>query len=120
MKHKTIELTGRFLDAAVALAEDRFDVMDNGGEPLCYARPGDPYWTSPGECASFEPSEDWSDGGPIIEREHISLHPPIDTTQWGAVGPPSHTLDFMTGPTPLIAAMRAYVASKFGEEIDLP
>lgn len=24
------------------------------------------------------------------------------------------------GPTPLIAAMRAYVASKFGDEVELP
>jgi hypothetical protein len=28
--------------------------------------------------------------------------------------------EFMQGPTPLIAAMRCYVASKLGEEIDVP
>jgi len=27
---------------------------------------------------------------------------------------------FESGPTPLIAAMRCYVASKFGDEVDVP
>jgi hypothetical protein len=67
-------------------------------------------------------STDWAQGGPIIEREVISLiHPKYDC--WTAhcydktVDDESYTLD---GPTPLIAAMRCYVASKLGDEIDVP
>ena len=64
----------------------------------------------------------WEHGGPIIEREVITLiHPRWDG--WTAhkyddrIEDESYTLD---GPTPLIAAMRCYVASKLGDNIDLP
>ena len=58
-------------------------------------------------------STDWSQGGPIIEREEIALHKGDD---WfarckGYDG---------TGPTSLIAAMRCYVASKLGDEVEVP
>ncbi len=69
-------------------------------------------------------STDWAGAGPIIERERIAIFsageygwaafiqenpdcPHVDT----------HAADEMCGPTPLIAAMRAYVASKFGAEV---
>ena len=65
---------------------------------------------------------DWAQGGPIIEREVISLiHPKYDC--WTAhcydktLDDESYTLD---GPTPLIAAMRCYVASRLGDEVDVP
>ena len=56
-------------------------------------------------------SKDWAQGGPIIERELIAIH-----GDWKA------TLGEGTyeGPTPLIAAMRCYVASKLGAEVDVP
>jgi len=64
----------------------------------------------------FEPSTDWSFGGPIIEREHICIGY-SEVHGWGA--------DFQDdvpyrwhGKTPLIAAMRAFVASKFGDEVE--
>ena len=64
----------------------------------------------------------WEHGGPIIEREMISLiHPKYDC--WTAhcydktLDDESYTLD---GPTPLIAAMRCYVASKLGDDIEIP
>ena len=67
-------------------------------------------------------STDWAQGGPIIERERITLiHPRWDG--WTAhkyddrVEDESYTLD---GPTPLIAAMRCYVASKLGDDVDIP
>ena len=67
-------------------------------------------------------STDWAQGGPIIEREKINLRHDPDCNKaqaWEA----SDDIDFFEavyGPTPLVAAMRCYVASKLGDEIDLP
>lgn len=68
----------------------------------------------------YAPHEDWAQGGLIIERERIALDPITrnrhHTAEWQAqVWVP---FAVQTGPTPLIAAMRAFVASKFGETVD--
>ena len=65
----------------------------------------------------YHPSTDWAQGGPIIEREEIRLTPPLaGETDWlAACGNPD-----VAGPTPLIAAMRCYVASKLGDEVNVP
>ena len=74
----------------------------------------------------FKPSTNWAAAGPIIEREFI-------TCGWdwnheaGHMGfaekrnsvPPFHSHRH-TGPTILIAAMRCFVASRLGEEVDIP
>lgn len=70
--------------------------------------------------ARFRPSSDWADGGPIIEREKISLHPPTDTAEWEAVGPATPTTERVSGPTPLVAAMRAFLAARVGDTVELP
>ena len=89
---KTNELTGAALDWAVQIAEGYVQP-----DPIDFAR----------NC--FKPSTDWSQGGPIIEREGLILD------QW-ARWRSSNSY----GTTPLIAAMRCYVASKLGDEIDIP
>ena len=65
-------------------------------------------------------STNWQLGGPIIEREGIPLCPFIDhkgrIESWQA-GPFE---DAVFGTTPLIAAMRWYVASILGDEVDVP
>ena len=61
-------------------------------------------------------STDWAQGGPIIERENIGIGYDADM---GWIGIESDG-KYETGPTPLIAAMRCFVASKLGDEIDLP
>jgi len=82
----------------------------------------------------WQPSTDWSQGGPIIEREKIRLdtndHP--DLWPWVAnklIRWEKREDEEMgdwpvyaegVGDTPLIAAMRCYVASKLGDEIDVP
>lgn len=58
----------------------------------------------------FAPATDWMDAGPIIEREGIGVFP---THNGWAAG-------MQSGPTPLIAAMRCYVVSKLGEEVEVP
>ena len=93
---KVSELSGFALDWAVALCEvGPIDIKDID----------DPHFYS----------TDWAEGGPIIEREKI-------TTEWTGedwMGYIRHDEEFF-GPTPLIAAMRCYVASKLGEEITVP
>lgn len=118
MKHKVSEIEGALLDAAVAKAEGHTALID-GREVVCMAEfPG-----------SFAPSRTWADGGPIIERELIHLlgrqlaeDAPERWQNWFAslYDQAGSRLASASGPTPLIAAMRAYVSSKFGEEVELP
>jgi hypothetical protein len=66
----------------------------------------------------FRPSTHWNQGGPIIEREKLELV--LDGNGWGV---PEWSYDEVdghkaTGPTPLVAAMRAFVAGKFGDVVD--
>lgn len=76
----------------------------------------------------FSPSTDWAQGGPIIEREGISIRlEGREDMGWyatvGARGELAFTCLPMAdagGPTPLIAAMRCYVASKLGDEVEIP
>jgi len=68
-------------------------------------------------------STDWAQGGPIIEREEIALEPMTHDKYgdgWLAtrVEGPAICMEF--GPTMLIAAMRCYVASKLGDEVEVP
>jgi hypothetical protein len=70
-----------------------------------------------------EYSTDWALGGPIIEREEIALEPMTHDKfgdGWLAtrVEGPAVCMEF--GPTMLIAAMRCYVASKLGDEVEVP
>ncbi|KVS52233.1 hypothetical protein WK39_26605 [Burkholderia cepacia] len=59
----------------------------------------------------FWPSRDWRIGGRIIERERISIIERGD--HWFADARGASEV----GSSPLEAAMRAYVASKFGDEV---
>jgi len=78
-----------------------------------------------GGLEEFTPSIDWAQGGPIIEREGIQLSG--WESRWeaklywskAAQGGPKRYWN-MTGPNPLIAAMRCYVASKLGSEVEVP
>ena len=64
----------------------------------------------------YKPSTDWSQGGPIIERELIAVW--FSKGDWKSQM--RDTSANIHGPTPLIAAMRCYVASKLGDEVDIP
>ena len=61
-------------------------------------------------------STDWACGGPILEREGISIY--RMTSDWSAAYSPSEAAQ--DGPTPLIAAMRCYATSKLGDEVKVP
>ena len=97
---KTSKLTGAALDWAVANCE--------GVEIIVRQENWDWY------------SSSWEHGGPIIEREGLDIRK-IRTAHamaWRSVTFDDSIKQY--GPTPLIAAMRCYVASKLGDEIDVP
>ena len=109
---RTSELTGAALDWAVAQCEgtDFFALMEWDDDRLCYL-------TQWGE--DFEPSMNWQQAGRIIEREKIEL-------EWGGNGGNENWWACInadedhSGETPLIAAMRCYVASKLGDDVEVP
>ena len=112
---KTSELIGIPLDWAVMYCEEK---------PF-YSNPSSRYYTSP--------STHWSQGGPIIEREIYKIWQNLNGT-WAAqikyrepYYSPTYDADIgkdayihRHGETPLIAAMRCYVASKLGDTIEVP
>jgi hypothetical protein len=100
---KTSELSGAALDWAVAICEH------NVG------------WEPEGEDRDYY-STDWAQGGPIIEREGIDI---CTSTYGGWIATlitdwEDGTFVQGEGDTCLIAAMRCYVASKLGDEVEIP
>lgn len=117
---KTSELTGAALDWAVAKCEGykiKYDPMGFGDT----ANGGCWVWSDPNTYwkigRTYSPSTIWSQGGPIIEREALTVCTQMTRFDWQALDFHGDTTCF--GPTPLIAAMRCYVASKLGEEIEV-
>lgn len=112
---KTSELVGSALDWAVAKCEgkiDRYEVTQIGDQLWCY---------EDGEKMRFFPSTSWAQGGPLVEREKISVVP-IHPGWTGTIDLDEGDCMVQTnsGSTPLIAAMRCFVASKLGDEIEIP
>lgn len=68
----------------------------------------------------IHPTTDWAQGGPVIERGKISIK--AQQPDWTAYITICDGLTdrVLRGPTPLIAAMRCYVASRLGEEVEIP
>lgn len=125
---KTSELTGTALDWAVAVADKRNFKFSLGGSLEVRARTeyGDElpidaldlwmYWN---------PSTNWAQGGPIVEREKITLDYDCNSQGLDLWAARKHAYDGTLlweefGPTPLTAAMRCFVASKLGDEIEFP
>ena len=107
MKIKTSDLTLLALDWAVAWANGNTTIKLDGGV--------------------WNPSTDWAQGGPIIEREGIAVDCERSSGRvsgWVAcnevAADDNWDANVHYGPTPLIAAMRAYVASKLGDEVEIP
>jgi hypothetical protein len=96
---KTSELTGAALNWAVNYAEGLRGIF-----------------------APVEYCDKWSDGGPIIEREGID----ICTSTCGGwiatllIDGENNEVVRGEGETCLIAAMRCYVASKLGDDVNVP
>lgn len=100
MKIKTNVLNGPPLDFAVAEAiAEKYDVVFDTTTPY---------------------SIDWSVGGPVIDRENISIdyRPAVNTARPWIATMPSGAEEH--GATPLIAAMRAFVSSVYGDQVHIP
>lgn len=128
---KTKDLTDAALDWAVAKCEGEYEW---NLEPVRFI-----YLRKDGLSHSgiFCYSTDWGHGGPIVSREHINLrqtfteggyrtsqsmdavNAKIDLPNGATVFDPLKVVQEY-GPTDLIAAMRCYVASKVGDEIEIP
>ena len=123
MKYITAELTGSLLDCAVAKANGQLAWTPNAldgrlraGILAANAETGFP--------ELFAPSTESAHGGPIMEREHIGCYWIESESQWRAgLDMHGYTPEFNSaevhGSTMLIAAMRAFVTVKLGEEVDL-
>jgi hypothetical protein len=103
---KTSELKGTALDWAVAKCEE-FEV------------PSD--WLLP----EYNPSTNWQLSGAIIERERISIENAEGLYWVAAITYADREYGGVIraeeqGDTPLEAAMRCYVASKLGNEVEIP
>ena len=116
MQVKTSELIDYALDWAVAQAEGNVRLQYDSREGLIINNILG--WIP------YRPSAAWQQGGPIIERERISVEYTGNAGRaWFAKPPgnPTRTRHQMKdGTTPLIAAMRCYVASKLGDDVDVP
>lgn len=105
MRIKTSEAEGEVLNYLVAKCEGvtctawKGRVVDAFSNPLVY-------------------HDDWAQGGPIIERYGIELN--RYAGEWMATLVGRVSVSEEQGPTPLIAAMRCYVASKLGDEVEVP
>jgi hypothetical protein len=115
---KTSELTGLALDWAVAKCEGY-----TGLHKIAGRMPHEPQlgiWPPRKEYGVMDLwelsySTDWAQGGPIIEREKIAIFLG-GSDEWVA----TDGIKTKTADLPLIAAMRCYVASKLGDEVDIP
>lgn len=117
MKIKVSEAKGNALNWLVAVCEEK--------------RPSLFIFQQTGKLArEHHYSTDWSQGGPIIEREISKLFKNMCGTYTAQIRHEENHSEVLrkilvgytncAGPTPLIAAMRCYVASKLGEEVEIP
>jgi hypothetical protein len=123
MKIKTADLIGAQLDWAVAKCEgtpvDIHPAFPGMPAVVAFSRVAD---GQAFHTAFYRASTNWALAGPIIEREGILFR--------GVYGDDKAINAFFyrtgtegvnaTGKTHLIAAMRCYVASKMGDEIEIP
>lgn len=114
MKIKTSELKKAALNWAVAQVR-QLPLDDLRLSKSVVFRRGEP-WV---------PDMYWEQGGPIIEEQEISIEfmpgaGDAGADVWVATRIERPAVSEECGPTPLIAAMRCYVASQLGDEVDVP
>jgi hypothetical protein len=127
MKINTSELEGAALDWSVAEAVKlKASVIPHGGysnastdykiKYTCYR-----IWLDDELDIEYQPSTDWSQGGPLIESEQIELKwIGVDGVACGWNAWHQDITDMQCANTPLVAAMRAIVAAKLGAVVDVP
>lgn len=119
MKIKTADLIDAPLDWVVATIEGYGELRRNPhafDQSLIMNR-------RDGQCVLFfslKYSTDWAQGGPIIEREGISLNLWAEFGWRAGARTGKSPASFYSGPTPLVAAMRCFVAAHLGDEVEIP
>lgn len=135
---KTEELDGAALDWAVAQCIDDESIVYHKGKPS-HEQEFDPCnWANYEDLKRFvtgryfRPSINWDQGGPLIREKNVSVvfdgqyNSKFKPENWQAyVGLFTYYEDWKyegsaDGPTPLIAAMRAIVASDLGDIVEIP
>jgi hypothetical protein len=138
---KVSELTGALLNYWAAMAGEEWKHVDTSntltldpsykgvrlvtygdGRQAAILVPNNPMRQDPRE---FDPAADWAQGGPIIERAHIQLKgdhnqwrlPSWRWTAWPDVAGTGPKANGRSDDSPLVAAMRAHVASKYGDAV---
>lgn len=124
MKVKTSELKGTALDWVVAKCEEvAHESFMNAINYMAWrGRQSGDTDELDGAHHAYQYCSQWACGGPIIERERQTKNVLI------AAGPNVCQVSMIQGArattaygsTPLIAAMRCYVASKLGDEVEIP
>lgn len=106
---RTAELTGVALDWAVVKASGTPVTIEytESGKPVVLDKKNR-------HCTA---SRTWAQGGSIIEREKIQLFVGVDGWLAKVHG---RAMRMAEGQTPLIAAMRCYVFSRLGDDVDIP
>lgn len=113
MKIKTSEASGVVLDWVVARCDGvEFDHIEHKHGSIYLWLPRE---FNQDQYELYSPSNDWAQGGPIIERDIKTLE--RDGDGWFARSQQGNT---SIGEAPLIAAMRCYVASKLGDVVGVP
>jgi len=107
---KVSELSGAAIDWAVASIEENVPVAEF--IELEKLPDTDYVW-------KYRYSTNWAQGGPIIEREGIAFSKSTASSQAWRAGMHGMAMTCY-GPTPLISAMRCYVASKLGDYVEVP
>ncbi|MDY0096408.1 MAG: DUF2591 family protein [Candidatus Vecturithrix sp.] len=134
---RTGDLTGPLLDYWVGKADNKkVRIIPSGsypyddreteiffhGEADGYLYPGTIGLSTSDTIPEYSPSTNWSQGGTIIEWEKIAYEPnPGGRNVWSACCgnlDKDPILQWVGGDTLLVSAMRAFVTSKFGEEVD--
>lgn len=118
---KTSELQGAALDWAVALCQNV--ECDEDEKPIWFEHDG-----ADAQRCLYSPSTDWAQGGTIIAREGFSRivtnlgHGYTVSKKQVTTVDDDEVIRWVhgAGSTILIAAMRCYVASKLGDEVDVP
>lgn len=121
MLMKTSELSGAALDWAVAKAVGELVYED--GEPVeihvCRRNEdGSTYFWTCEHSFGYEPSTNWEQGGPLLDELDVWLS--SDEGEHSASTHPHVNEHIRSGPTKLIAACRAIVAAKLGDEVEVP
>lgn len=104
---KVSELMGAQLDYWVGAAEGLVVEIKDG---VCFRE-------VPDGKRDYAPSKDWSQGGEIIEKENICWYEQGDELIVEAGELARYRMSLPVHIPKLIAAMRCFVASKYGEEV---